>query len=166
MTDLLAALFAEHYRALVRMLYRRTGDVDRAEDLAQETFARAAQQGPSRSARSWLYAVALNLLRDEARSDVRRERRLVLVAHDEEARLAPAPDAAVERAEREGRVRAALERLSVRDREVLLLQAEGLDYDEIAAATGLSRGAIGTTLSRARRRFVQAYDGEEATDVA
>jgi RNA polymerase sigma-70 factor (ECF subfamily) len=165
MTDLLAALFAEHYRALVRMLYRRTGDVDRAEDIAQETFARAARESP-RSARSWLYAVALNLLRDEARKDVRRDRRLVLVEAETAAAHAPAPDEAMERSEREARVRAALDRLSARDREVLLLQAEGLDYDEIAAATGLSRGAIGTTLSRARRRFVAVYDGEEATDVA
>jgi RNA polymerase sigma-70 factor (ECF subfamily) len=165
MTELLAALFAEHYHALVRMLYRRTGDVDRAEDIAQETFARAAQRDP-RSARSWLYAVALNLLRDEARREVRQERRLVLVRNDDEAAVAPAADAALEQDDRQARVRAALDRLSPRDREVLLLQAEGLDYDEIAAATGLSRGAIGTTLSRARRRFVAVYDGEEATDVA
>lgn len=164
MTEFLAALFAEHYTGLVRMLYRRTGDVDRAEDIAQETFVRAAQR-PIASARSWLYAVALNLLRDEARRDARRERRLVLVKGDDDA-VPHAADAAIEQEEREARVRAALDRLTPRDREVLLLRAEGLDYDEIADATGLARGAVGTTLSRARRRFVAAYDGEEVGDVA
>ena len=37
------------------------------------------------------------------------------------------------------------------------LKAEGFNYDEIAATLGLARGAIGTTLARARRRLVDAY---------
>src|SRR3712207_5913892 len=41
MTADLTQLFEQYYGSLVRMLYRRTGDRDRAEDLAQETFARA-----------------------------------------------------------------------------------------------------------------------------
>jgi RNA polymerase sigma-70 factor (ECF subfamily) len=56
------------------------------------------------------------------------------------------------------RVRAALEELTPRDREVLLLWDSGVSYEEIAAQTGLARGAIGTTLSRARRRLVEAYE--------
>ena len=43
MTADLAQLFELYYASLVRMLYRRTGDRDRAEDLAQETFARAVE---------------------------------------------------------------------------------------------------------------------------
>jgi RNA polymerase sigma-70 factor (ECF subfamily) len=54
-------------------------------------------------------------------------------------------------------VRSALDALSDRDREALLLSAEGLSYDEIAQTLGLSRGSIGTTLARARRRLVEAY---------
>jgi len=60
------------------------------------------------------------------------------------------------------RVRAALDELSPRDREVLLLWDSGLSYEEIAAQTGLARGAIGTTLSRARRRLVQVYEAGKA----
>ena len=45
-----------------------------------------------------------------------------------------------------------------RDREALLLWDAGMSYDEIATQTGLARGAIGTTLARARRRLVEAYD--------
>jgi len=59
------------------------------------------------------------------------------------------------------RVRAALEQLTPRDREALLLWDSGLSYDEIAAQTGLARGAIGTTLARARRRLIEAYDVRE-----
>ena len=35
MTADLTQLFEQHYESLVRMLYRRTGDRDRAEDLAE-----------------------------------------------------------------------------------------------------------------------------------
>ena len=73
----------------------------------------------------------------------------------------PAPDADYERTERQEAVRNALAQLSDRDREALLLKAEGFSYDEIAATLGLARGAIGTTLSRARRRLVEAYRAQE-----
>ena len=57
-------------------------------------------------------------------------------------------------------VRTALATLNERDREALLLKAEGFNYEEIAATLGLSKGAIGTTLARARRRLVEAYRSE------
>ena len=44
---------------------------------------------------------------------------------------------------------------------VELLKAEGFDYEEIAATLGLAKGAIGTTLARARRRLVEAYRAQE-----
>jgi RNA polymerase sigma factor (sigma-70 family) len=61
-------------------------------------------------------------------------------------------------------VRAALDSLTARDKEALLLQAEGFSYDEIASALGLARGAIGTTLARARKRLVQSYREREAEE--
>ena len=50
MTADLTQLFEQYYESLVRMLYRRTGDRDRAEDLAQETFARAVAAPPDNPA--------------------------------------------------------------------------------------------------------------------
>ena len=38
MAHTLESLYATYHESLVRMLYRRTGDRDRAEDLAQEVF--------------------------------------------------------------------------------------------------------------------------------
>jgi len=57
-------------------------------------------------------------------------------------------------------VKAALGTLNDRDREALLLKAEGFNYEEIAATLGLAKGAIGTTLARARRRLVEAYGAQ------
>ena len=152
-------LFSQYHESLVRMLYRRTGDRDRAEDLAQEVFARALTAPPD-NPRPWLFAVALNLVRDDGRRAVRQGRRLQLLKGESTDSAEP-PDDHYERSENTRNVRAALETLRDVDREVLLLKAEGFDYDEIAATTGLAKGAIGTTLARARRRLVEAYRAQE-----
>lgn len=161
MTNFVADLYAEYKDSLIRMLYRRTGDLERAEELTQEVFARAVA-APPRNPRPWLFAVALNLLREEGRRATRQGRRLELY-REEQAKTAPSPEDELMRDERIGAVRAALDTLSERDREVLLLQAEGFNYDEIAQTTGLAKGAIGTTLARARRRLVEAYRAGEGT---
>lgn len=158
MTDV-GELFAQYHESLVRMLYRRTGDQDRAEDLAQETFARAVE-APPHNPRPWLFAVALNLVREEARTVKRRSRHLELIRAESPVTTAN-PEDELLRSEEKSRVRRALDRLSERDRETLLLKAEGFNYDEIAATTGLAKGAVGTTLARARRRLVEAYRDEE-----
>jgi RNA polymerase sigma-70 factor (ECF subfamily) len=157
MTADLTALFEQYYGSLVRMLYRRTGDRDRAEDLAQETFARAVAAPPD-NPRPWLFAVALNLVREDGRRALRQGRRLELLRTED--RLDEGPETDYDRNERSAAVRAALATLNERDREALLLKAEGFNYQEIAATLGLSKGAIGTTLARARRRLVEAYRSE------
>jgi RNA polymerase sigma-70 factor (ECF subfamily) len=164
MPDDLAEIYRTTYRALVRFLYRKVWDAERAADLAQEAFARAVEHQPE-NARGFVFVVAANLARDEARRAIRERRHLTLV-RNEPAPTSPAPDAAAEAASERERVRAALEQLSPRDREVLLLWDAGQSYDEIAAHTGLARGAIGTTLARARRRLVEAYEESEHRDVA
>jgi RNA polymerase sigma-70 factor (ECF subfamily) len=157
MTADLTELFEQYYESLVRMLYRRTGDRDRAEDLAQETFARAVAAPPN-NPRPWLFAVALNLVREDGRRAVRQGRRLELLRSDDLP--AQGPEVDLERNERSASVRSALATLGERDREALLLKAEGFNYEEIAATLGLSKGAVGTTLARARRRLVEAYRSE------
>ncbi|HRP07691.1 MAG TPA: sigma-70 family RNA polymerase sigma factor [Gemmatimonadales bacterium] len=155
MTDAVARMFREYPPSLVRMLTRRTGDAERAEEIAQEVFARAVV-APPRNPRPWLFAVALNLLREEGRKSARQERRLVLYKA-EQGQATIAPDTAMERDERIASVREALDTLTERDRDALLLKAEGFSYDDIATTLGLSRGSIGTTLARARQRLIEAW---------
>ena len=143
-------------------LVRILDDWDAAEEIAQETFVRALRQAELTSARSWLYAVATNLLRDEMRKDARRRARLEQLVADARALeedIVPLP---VDRGEDNVVARAALKQLTERDREALLMREEGLDYGEIAAALELSIGSVGTTLSRARRRLVEAYESLRA----
>jgi len=159
MTDQITQLFQTYHGSLVRMLFRRTGDRDRAEDLAQEVFARALATPPD-NPRPWLFAVALNLVRDDGRRSVRQGRRLQLLTAEGPV-SAPPPDQVLDHEEQVAAVRAALDDLAPRDRDALLLKAEGFNYEEIAATLGLAKGAIGTTLARARRRLVEAYRARE-----
>src|SRR5499427_1568206 len=166
----LERLFHTYHGPLVRYLTRRLGDRDWAEEVAQETFLRAVKQESIVSERSWLFAVATNLVRDEARKDIRRRRRLELLREQARAEEVVDPEPlSLERAQEAALARKALDMLSERDREALLMREEGLDYTEIANALELSIASVGTTLSRARRRLVEAYEslqGEGARSAA
>lgn len=165
-------LFREYHQPVVRYLTRRLGDRDLAEELAQETFIRALRHAPVSNERAWIFAVATNLVRDEARRDSRERQRLSLLRRESATHVEP-EITAIERMQEQALARRAVDALAERDRMALLLREEGLDYHEIAAALGLSVGSVGTTLSRARRRLVDAYESlqrdraaQEGSDVA
>lgn len=151
-------LFRTYNAALVRYLTRRLGDRDWAEEVAQETFVRALRQDSIVNERAWLFAVATNLVRDEARKDARRRRHLALLAEEERENEMNSEPSTLERAQEAAFARKAIDALAERDRLALLMREEGLDYQEIAEALELSPGSVGTTLSRARRRLVETYE--------
>ena len=146
-----AQLFTEHYDALYRYLVRLTGDGDVAADAAQEAFVRLVERPPQdRHLRAWLFAVATNVVRDQARARAR-WLKLLTGAPDRApvADLPAAPDVAAESAEKRRVVRAALDRLSWKERTVLLMREEGFAHHEIAVAVGTTTGSVGTMLARA-----------------
>ena len=151
---------------LVRYLTRRLGDRDWAEEVAQEVFVRALRQESIANERSWLFAVANNLVRDDARRATRQRRHLeLMVVEAREQEQEPAEDAAeatLERAQESADARRALAALSERDRQALLMKEEGLDYGEIAEVLCIEKSSVGTTLSRARRRLAESYEALQA----
>jgi RNA polymerase sigma-70 factor (ECF subfamily) len=152
-------LFRTYHEPLVRYLTRRLGDRDWAEEVAGETFLRAVRQETIVSERSWLFAVATNLVRDEARKDIRRRHRLELLRAQARIDDVVEPEPlSLERAQESALARKALDMLTERDREALLMREEGLDYNEIAGALELSISSVGTTLARARRRLLESYE--------
>lgn len=164
--DDLERMFREYHAPVVRYLTRRLGDRDLAEELAQETFLRALRHGPVAKERAWLFTVATNLVRDEARRSARERQRLSLLRDElaaDTTDTTTGPDGGEadgwpDRLREQALARAAVDALAERDRMALLLREEGLDYHEIAAALGLSVGSVGTTLSRARRRLLDVYE--------
>jgi RNA polymerase sigma factor (sigma-70 family) len=148
-------VFEAQFTSLRRYLDRLTGDADLAADLAQETFVRLLQRGSMPAdVRAWLAAVASNLFRDERR---RAGRRAALLAGQPPeltmAARAPHPDVQMMSADAKRQVRAALDALPLRDRQLLLLRFEDYSYRELAVAVGVAESGVGTLLVRAMRAF-------------
>lgn len=151
--------YSARFAPLFTYLGRLTGDPELASDAAQEAFVRLHRRGemPDQPA-GWLVAVANNLVRDERRRTTRQLR--LLSEHPSRAPSgSPAADPAadLERAEQVRAVRSALDMLTSRDRQALLLRHAGYSYREIAAALHLAEGSVGTTLVRAGKIFRAAY---------
>lgn len=159
-------LYQQLYPSLFRYLHRLVGDADAADDIAQEAFVRLLERrGPEgEGARLWLFTVATNLVRDRGRAVTRRQR-LLQAAPVAPASL-PLPDEDAERAERIARVRAVLEQLPERDRQLLLMREEGFRYGEIAEAVGVAPGSVGTLIARALRKFAEVYGTSDDDDVS
>lgn len=157
--DRFVELFGVHFPRLYRYLDRLSGDPDLAADLAQEAFVRLYRRGSLPDAPvAWLISVAMNLLRN-ARSTGTRRRRLLTPTRGEGVHADP-PPSPVEDAiagDVRSRVRATLDRLAERDRHMLLLQAEGYGYRDIAKALELNPASVGVFLARARRAFRENY---------
>lgn len=143
-------VFSERWEGLYVYVCRLTGDADVASDVAQEAFVRLYDRGAMpRDPGAWLVSVANNLLRDLGRKRDRRRRLLALRGGDTPgAGLVPDPGEDLDAAERRREVRATLERLPLRQRQVLLLRAGGMRYGEIAAALGMPVSSVGQTLAR------------------
>ena len=157
------ATFEEHYPGLVRYCHRLTGDQDVAEDMAQESLLRLFDHGvsgPSGGIRAWLFKTATHLIRDRYRVDSNRQR--LLAANPVRPSESETPERSLERSENRARARAALEGMSPRDREILLMRYSGFSYREIAEAVGVATTSVGTLLARAERRFERAITAGEA----
>jgi RNA polymerase sigma-70 factor (ECF subfamily) len=152
-----AELVQRHQRRLLGLLAHACGSRETAEDLAQETFARAYQKLHLFEGRcgfyTWLCRVAMNLLANE-----RRRKRLENQASREgfEVALMSNGDGStshqqVEKDELRQCVQRAIAMLDVERRAVLLLRDfDGLDYEQIAEALEIPIGTVRSRLHRAR----------------
>lgn len=157
-----AALFHANIERLTRVLCRISGDPDLAADVVQGAFVRLHERGSMPdSPEAWVVTAALNLFRN-ARSTERRRERLLTLSGGANSDAAPNPSPSDTLLAREARdqVRAALDRLPERERNLLLLRAEGYSYRELSSALDLNEGSVGTLLARAKEAFREAYAGD------
>jgi len=141
-----------------------SGNVDRADDLVQETVLRALanidsfQPGTNMSA--WLFTILRNLFRSEYRKR-RREVEDATGMYAESMKSQPEQASRLEFEE----LRAALAQLPDDQREaVLLVGASGFSYEEAAAICGCAVGTIKSRVNRARNRLAELMSIESLED--
>lgn len=151
--DTLAEAARLHRPWLVRRLALVVRDVDEAEDLAQQTFLRAAERWPlppAQDVAKWLSVVGMRLAIDEQR----RRRRwgfLPLRETDQEWAMTTDPD-----------LWRALGGLDRRTRGALVMTVlDGYSQEEVAEAFGVPRGTVASWLSRGRVRLRGILESEK-----
>lgn len=153
------ALFSRHAAPLHRYIARRAGQ-DIADDVTSETFLVAFQRRKRfdlsrEDARPWLFGIATNLIHRHRIAEARTLRSI------ERAAAQPAPvdsidrlDDAIDAQRTVARLARELRKLSVDDRDCLLLFAwADFTYDEIADAMNVPVGTVRSRLNRARRKL-------------
>jgi RNA polymerase sigma factor (sigma-70 family) len=146
-------LYTAEAQGLFAFLAYRTGDRTLAEDLLADAFERAlrARRGYDRrrgSEKTWLYAIALNVLRDHARRAAAEGR-----AYERAAAPEASPDrlAAVEARDELGR---AMSRLSAEEREAVALRfGAELTVPEMAELLGEPLTTVEGRVYRALRKL-------------
>lgn len=152
------ALFVRHFPGLVRAITAISGDRETAADCVQEAFVRAHKRWDKLvdydDPVGWVRHVALNLARDSRR---RRKRGVAL-----HLRLVVEHEAVAPPAEPGADLGALFAGLPRRQREALaLFYIEGLSVLEVAAALGISEGAVKFHLHQGRERLRPLVENRE-----
>jgi RNA polymerase sigma factor (sigma-70 family) len=159
-SDAFERLYSEHAQALYGFLAYRTGDRALAEDLLADTFeralrARARFDRRKASEKTWLYAIALNCLRDHLRRQGSEERALQRVAVGASAGSGGEIDRVADR----DLVRHGLAALSEEEREAIALRfGAELTVPEIASLTGERLTTVEGRVYRALRKLRETLD--------
>lgn len=153
-------VFDRHYDPIFKYLARRVGP-DVGGELASEVFTIAfAQrhrfQADADDARPWLYGIAANLARRQARTWRRSRRAGQRSTGGNVIWLDPAPEERIDAERMREVLLDAVSRLRSSEREVLLLHAlTDLSYREVATALSIPIGTVRSRLARARRLLRQ-----------
>ena len=153
-------LYCEHAQSLYAFLSYRTGDRVLAEDLLADTFERALRSrrrfDPRKaSEKTWLYAIALNRLRDQVRRGAAEGRALDRVAVGAGA----GSSGGIEEISDRDLVGRGLQSLSDDEREAIALRFGGdLTVPEIAKLTNEPLTTVEGRVYRALRKLRKAID--------
>lgn len=168
-----AQLFDRHQQRVVRFCYRFTGDLSRAEELAQDTFVRlyrsADRYQPRAKFSTYLFHIATNLCLNAQRGAKARPDTGVDDGPSVFERQADAatPESSLEARDVEAAVQRALVGMSERERAAFAMaRFEGLPYRDIAEALEASEAAIKSLIHRASLQVAAQLDALNTTSAA
>jgi RNA polymerase sigma-70 factor (ECF subfamily) len=144
-------VYKKYYKEL-RLLSRRLNiSSEKGDDLIQETFMRfyleLGKDVEFINPRAWLYKVFLNLFKTQINS----EKRVIQNESEQEDLADNVYDLQTEyiNNEKQHIVIKSLDRLPLKDSEILLLYNNGFSYAEMAEIMEINPNSVGTTLVRA-----------------
>ena len=151
------ALVIEHLPAALRFALRLSGDPHIAEDVVQEALCRVLREWRSYREEAafgtWLLRIVLNVDRDRRR----RHRDALPLPIDAVASSMASPVEKLVVEELHAEIRAAIDGLPQRQREVALLSlGEGLSADEVSRVLQTSKANVHTCLHLARKQIARA----------
>jgi RNA polymerase sigma-70 factor (ECF subfamily) len=164
-----ARLYETVFPMLMRVAYRITGSEDSAEDLCQDAFFRLHEKRSSfptsDDAKFWLIRVVKNAALNYAKRKTR-EKKAYQKAFHEGRESEESGEVAVIKTETRIAVKAALEKLPLNLRIVLILKEySDLNYKEIGRILGITEGNVKVRVFRARERLVDLLV-KEGVDVS
>ena len=148
----------QHIPRLRRYALALLRDPDRAEDLVQETLARALGRinfwRAGSDMRAWLFTIMHNQFVNDCRREQKRPDTIALDHRHADTQTEPAAQSRAETDASLDDIQSALMRLPQTQRSVLLLVSlEGLSYAETARVLDIKPGTVMSRLHRARERL-------------
>jgi RNA polymerase sigma-70 factor, ECF subfamily len=151
---------------LYNFILRMVGDPELAEEIAQDAFVRAYVNADKYRTiarfSTWLYTIAINLVRNHARKKKRSPiQRIPMIGREDGDKIEldaadtrELPDRDLERQEIRRHISEIMVKIPEHYREPFVLrEMHDLSYEEIAAATGLKLGTVRSRINRARAHF-------------
>jgi len=162
--DAFVQLIGMHDRALRALAYRLLEDPHQMDDAVQEAYLKAFRSLRGFEGRSafgsWLHRIVYNVCMDLLRQRSSRNGRISLSVADEMPDSMPDPS---EMAAQRVDLAAALASLPPKMRAaVLMVDAEGMDYQAVADILGVPVGTVRSRLSQARRLLRQALSEDKS----
>lgn len=140
------SFYNDNYSCIYRFCLQWIGNSDDAKDIAQEVFTelfeRLTKQVDFINPRAWVYRVAYNRCINLHKRKQRLMYGDVLIVQVD-------VDDSLERREQFLRVRKAMDKLSEKERALVILYKEGFSYKEMSAVIEINENSVGKTLSRA-----------------
>lgn len=140
-----------------RFAWKLTNNKERAEDLTQDVMCRALeceqQYMPGSNMKGWLCTICIHRYFSDRRKKAFKTTGQLTDDHLRYAKTADDPHLALEVKE----LMAAMLFLPPQMQEAVLLAAEGLEYEEMAAETGCEVGTVKSRVSRGRTMLATLY---------
>jgi RNA polymerase sigma-70 factor (ECF subfamily) len=158
-------LITRHREPLFRFVYRYLHDETQARDVVQETFVRvffkARKFEPRSSVKTWIYAIAVNLCRDQGRRLARRGREISLNANRSDSTgplelvdPSSGPDAQAGHNETFAVLRQAIDQLPHKLKAALVLfSLEGYAQKDVAEILGTTPKTVELRVAHAKKKL-------------